>query len=83
MMSREYLPFTTDVVFGKVGHEVTFSQQFLHRTQITLIGMRTRPEKMMQIMGVMVDRQKTLENTSSSSNAPKLEVDPCQCNWQL
>jgi len=60
MMSREYLPFTTDVVFEKVGHEVTFSlvlsQQFLHRIQITLIGMRMRLEKMMQIMGVMVDR---------------------------
>jgi hypothetical protein len=63
MMSREYLPFTTDVVFGKVGLEVTFSLEEANFEPAIpppnpdyFDRMRMRLEKMTQIMGVMVDR---------------------------
>jgi hypothetical protein len=81
MMSREYLPFTTDVVFGKVGHEITFS---LEETNFEPAIPPPNPDysdrdgdapgkddaNHGRDGGQAQKKQKTLENTSSSSNAP-------------
>jgi len=81
MMSREYLPFTTDVVFGKVGHEVTFSLEeanFEPAIPPPNPDYSDRDEDAAgkddanhgRDGGQAQKKQKTLENTSSSSNAP-------------
>jgi hypothetical protein len=81
MMSREYLPFTTDVVFGKVGHEVTFSLEeanFEPAIPPPNPDYSDRDEDAPgkddanhgRDGGRAQKKQKTLENTSSLSNAP-------------
>ncbi|CAD6271745.1 unnamed protein product [Miscanthus lutarioriparius] len=81
MMNREYLPFTTDVVFGKVGHEVTFSLEeanFEPAIPPPNPDYSDRDEDAAgkddanhgRDGGQAQKKQKTIENTSSSSNAP-------------